>query len=102
MVVMHVARWVTLLEIVRRGEEIIGMPEHQLNSRGVDISVHSTQDLPVQSRLLMLEELQLLSGLISSLSDEVDFSRVLLPMTVFLPFQQHQRLQCTSSQSLPW
>ena len=102
MVVMFVARWVTLFEIVHRGQEVTWMPEHHSSSRGVDISAHRIQDLPVQSRLLTLEELQLLSGLLSSHSGKVAISRFLLPMAEFLTFQQHQRFQCTSSQNLPW
>ena len=89
MVVMLVARWVTLFEIVRRGEEITWMPEHQFSNREVDTSAHSIQDHPVQSRLLTLEELQLLSGLLSSHSGKVAISRVLLPTAKSLLFQQH-------------
>ena len=92
MVVVLVARWVTLFKIVRRGHEVIEMPEHHSSSRGVDISAHSIQDLPVQSRLLTLEDLQLLPGLLSSHSDEADTSRVLLPTTEFSLSQQHQQL----------
>ena len=79
------------------------MSEHQFSSsREVGFSAHNIQDHPVQFRLPTLEELQLLSGLLSSHRGRVAISRVLLPMAEFFPSQQHQRSQCISNRNLPW